>query len=80
MPNPLCCLRAYNNFRGTATGGIFIIPADTHGDNVAWSGLAKLPDDGQIAKYNEDKVGGTAGWIKVKIGTYVGYLRVENLA
>jgi hypothetical protein len=80
VTSPLCCLRAYNNFRGTATGGIYIIHADTHGDIVPWSGLAKLPNDGQIAKYNEDKTGATVGWIKVKIGTYTGYVRVESLA
>jgi hypothetical protein len=80
VTNPLCCLRAYNNFRGTATGGIYIIHADTHGDIVPWSGLGKFPDDSQLAKTNEDKYTGTLGWIKVKIGTLTGYIAVGSLA
>jgi len=73
VTNPLCCLRAFNNFRGTATGGIYIIHADTHGDIVPWAGLAKLPDDGQIAQLGTPPTT-LADWIKVKIGAQVRYI------
>lgn len=72
---PLCALRAYNNFRGTATAGIYIIHADTHGDIVPWSGFAKLPNDGQLAY----ETGGT-GWIKVRIGAKHGQIAVTSMS
>jgi len=75
VTKPLCGLRAYNNFRGTATDGIYIIHADTHGDIVPWSGFAKLPNDGQIAFES----GGT-GWIKFRIGAKHGQVAVTSMS
>lgn len=58
----------------TATGGVYPIKVDTHGDTLAWSGLALLPADGNIAKYSAGHYGtiGTLdGAIKVMIGSTV---------
>lgn len=80
VTGPVAALRVKNSCHGTITNGVFIIHAETHEGNKVWDGLASLPDDGQIAKYNEDKTGGTKGWIKVKIGGYTGYINVATLA
>ena len=74
------CFEATNNFHGTITTGPFVIKVNTAGGNVAWAGLVYAPDDGAIAKYNEDKTGGTKGWIKCRIGAYTGYILVATLA
>lgn len=76
----MSCLKCINNANATITGGVYCLHVLTHGDTKAWDGLVKLPDDGQIAKYNEDKTGGTKGWIKVAIGAYTGYVNVATLA
>jgi hypothetical protein len=73
-------MKFVNNCAKAPTGGVYMLYALTHGDVVPWGGLANLPDDGQLAKYNEDKTGGTKGWIKVKIGAYTGYINVATLA
>ncbi len=73
-------MKFINNANGTITGGVYCLHVVTHGDTLAWSGFAKFPDDGQIAKYDEDKTGGTKGWIKVAIGAYTGYINVATLA
>ncbi len=73
-------MKFINNAAKAPTGGVYMLYALTHGDVIPWSGFANLPDDGQLAKYNEDKTGGTKGWIKVKIGAYTGYINVATLA
>jgi len=64
----------------TFTGGVYVVTVRAAGGATPWSGFAKFPDDGQIASDGEDKSGGTIGWIKVKIGSKVGYIQVESLA
>ena len=73
-------LKLINNANNTITGGVYCFHILTHGDTLPWSGFAKFPDDGQIAKYNEDKTGGTKGWVKIAIGAYTGYINVATLA
>jgi hypothetical protein len=73
-------MKFINNCNATITGGVYCLYALTHGDTLPWSGFVKLPDDGQIAHYNEDKSGATVGWIKCAIGAYTGYIRVESLS
>lgn len=75
----LAALKAINNSDKAPVGGIYVIQVPASGGGIPWSGLALLPDDGQIAKYNEDPTGGTVGWVKIKIGNYVGKIKVENL-
>jgi hypothetical protein len=56
----------------TATGGVYPIKVDTHSNTLAWSGLMKLPSDGNIAKYSAGHYGtiGTLdGAIQVMIGS-----------
>lgn len=79
LTGPACVLRCYQQLKSSPSGGVYILNVDTHGDVVPWSGLGKFPDDGQIAKTNEDKDAGTKGWIKVKIGTLTGYIDVGTL-
>ena len=71
----LCALKAINNTAKAPTGGIYVIYAPTHGDAQPWSGLAHLPNDGQIAY----ETGGT-GWIKVRIGAKHGQIAVTGMA
>lgn len=64
----------------TFTGGVYVMTVRAAGGATPWSGFAKLPDDSQVASDGEDKSGGTKGWIKVMIGSKVGYIQVESLA
>lgn len=65
-------LKCIHNGNATVTGGVYPIHVITHGDALAWSGFALLPDDGNIAS---TAVPGTlSAWIKVKIGTTVRYI------
>ncbi len=68
----------YNNCNsagGAITNGIYPLYIATAGDNMAWSGFAVFPDDGQIATTSGDKSGGTKGWVKVLIGSSTYYLQ-----
>lgn len=73
ITGPASVLRCYNELKSSPSGGVYIINADTHGDVVPWSGLAKLPDDGQIAQLGTAPTS-LADWIKVKIGASVRYI------
>jgi hypothetical protein len=69
----LSALKAINNTAKAVTGGIYVIHAPIAGDAQPWSGLALLPDDGQMASSSENP-STINGWIKVKIGTAVRYI------
>lgn len=69
----LSALKAINNTAKAVTGGIYVIHAAASGDAQPWSGLAKLPDDGQIASSSENP-STINGWVKVLIGTNVRYI------
>ncbi len=64
-----------NNANGTITGGVYPLYVLTHGDTLAWSGFAKLPNDGQIAY----ETGGT-GWIKFRIGDKHGQVACTSMS
>ena len=64
----------------TFTGCVYVINVRAPGGATPWSGFAVFPDDSQIASDGEDKSGGTVGWIKVKIGSKVGYIQVDSLS
>ncbi len=79
VTGPVSILRCFNDMHGTVTNGVFVMDIATHGGNKAWDGLAKLPDDDQIASYDEAGTSGTkAGWIKVKIGSATRYIRTYD--
>lgn len=67
-------IKFIHNGNATVTGGVFPIYVVTHGDALAWTSFAKLPDDGVIAKSSEDKSAGTEGWLKVTIGSTAHYI------
>lgn len=73
-------MKFINNAAKAPTGGVYMLYALTHGDVVAWDGLANLPDDGQLAKYNQALAGSVYSWIKVKIGTTTTYVQCRSLA
>jgi hypothetical protein len=73
-------LRATNNCDKAPTGGVYLIDVEASGGGVAWSGFGRFPDDNAIANDGDSKAGGTVGWIKVMIGSKVGYIQVESLA
>lgn len=73
-------VKLINNTAKAVTGGIFCFHVLTHGDAQPWSGFAYLPDDGQIAKYDQSLAGSTYGWIKVKIGTHTTYVQCRDLS
>lgn len=55
----------------TASGGVYPIKVDTHGNTLAWSGFAKLPNDGNVAKYSSGhygSLGAIDGAIQVMVG------------
>lgn len=64
-----------NNANATITGGVYPIYVITHGDTLAWSGFAKLPNDGQIAY----EAAGT-GWIKFRIGDKHGQVACTSMS
>jgi hypothetical protein len=69
------CLWADNNFHGTITGGVYVIHVpNASGGNVAWSGFAKLVDDGGNIADLASAVTTVNGAIKVKIGTTDAYI------
>ncbi len=79
----ISALKAMNNCNATVTGGVHVIHVVTHGDTLAWTSFALLPDDDQIADDDDANTAGTkAGWIKVNIGTpsskTVRYLRLYD--
>jgi hypothetical protein len=69
----LSALKAINNTAKAVTGGIYVLHVAASGDAQPWSGLAVLPDDGQIASSTENP-STINGWVKVKIGTAVRYM------
>ncbi len=69
----LSALKAINNTAKAVTGGIYVLHVAAAGDAQPWSGLALLPDDGQIASSSENP-STINGWVKVKIGTAVRYI------
>jgi hypothetical protein len=69
-----------NNANGTITGGIYPIYVLTHGDTLAWSGFAKLPDDDQIADDDATGTGTITGWIKVTVGSSTRYIYLYTAA
>jgi hypothetical protein len=73
-------MKFINNCAKAPTGGVYMLYALTHGDVVPWDGLAYLPDDGQLAKYDQALAGATYGWIKVKIGTHTTYIQCRDLS
>ena len=74
------CIEATNNLHGTITTGPFVIKVNTHGGNIAWAGLALLPDDGAIASDGgtPGAVTGATGWIKVVVGSAVRYIALAS--
>jgi len=71
----LHCMQALH---GTVTVGPYPIKVDAGGGNVAWAGFALLPSDAQVAASDDTTLGDGSvfGYIKVKIGSTVGYHRV----
>ena len=69
------CLWVDNNFYGTITGGVYVIHVpNPGGGNVAWSGFAKLVDDGGNIADLASAVTTVNGVIKVNIGATVAYV------
>jgi len=72
-------LHAMQALHGTVTKGPYVLAVDAGGGNVAWAGLALLPDDSQIA---EDATTGTSGtkkgWIKLMVGAVARYIRLYD--
>jgi len=69
---------AMQALHGTVTVGPYVMKVDAGGGNVAWAGFALLPSDAQVAASDDTTLGDGSvfGYIKVKIGSTVGYLRV----
>lgn len=71
----ISCLKCVHNGTGTVTGGVYPIHVVTHGDALAWTGFALLPDVAGMASASNGAILANisnttnAGYIQVQIGT-----------
>lgn len=67
----VCMLDAWQQLAAhTITGGVYVVNVRAAGGATAWSGLAKLPDDGQVATKGTPTttLPANTAWVRIKVG------------
>ena len=72
-------IKFVHNGNATVTGGVYPIYVVTHGDALAWSGFALLPDDSVVANDEDTGTSGTKrGYVKLTVGSATRYIRLYD--